>query len=639
MGSYPDIKTLFARIFLPLLLAVALLVVAVRGGSYDDVARGEAFFTVWWVLGLGVILGVLPRALPSRSAWLAVGSLVMLAGWMALGATWSESVGRTLHEASRTLGFAGILLVVISTFGSDWRRAAGALTATTIVVCCLALTSRLAPDLLSSTLDQSGYVGKRVNYPFNYWNAVGAWAAMTVGLALAWSAHARRWWSRAVALGGVCVAVPVVYLTYSRSSVTAVLIAAVAVIGLSRHRWLAALHAVIAASCSAVVILVIRADPAMAQGTGGARAGTVLAILGPIALACLAGAYVNVAHRVEDVRLAPRVARAVAASAVVIAALAAVAFGPSLAERAWDSFAQQQKVDVPADPAQRFTNLSGERRVLWSAALKAFRHHPLDGLGAGTYEFLWNRDKRWTHHVVDAHSLYFELLAETGLVGALLALAALGASLRAAVLAPFRQRDAAAAGAAAGCAAALVVFCVSAGVDWMWESTAVATVAFVCAGLGLAAAAHPAPDVAAVNPVPGRRGLPRMAIGVLAFAALALQTPALLAASEIGASQAAVRDGRNADAVTAASVAVHAEPWNASAYLQRALVLERQGFLAAAADEARTAAGKESTNSEIWLILGRIEVERGRVSAALAAVRKARELNPRNPVFHPKVQP
>jgi hypothetical protein len=639
MGPYPDIKTLLPRFFLPLLVAVALLVVAVRGGSYDDLARGEAFFTVWWVLGFGVVFGVLPRALPSRSAWLAVGSLVTLAGWMALGATWSESVGRTLHEASRALGFAGILLVVVSTFGSDWRRAAGALTATTIVVCCLALTSRLAPNLLSSTLEQSGYLGKRLDYPFNYWNAVGAWAAMTVGLALAWSAHADHWWSRAVALGGVCVAVPVVYLTYSRASVAAVLIAAVAVIGLSRHRWLAALHAVLAASCSAVVIVVIRADPAIAQGTGGAGAGTVLAILGPIALACLAGAYVNVAHRVEDVRLAPRVARAVAASAAVIAAVAAVAFGPALADRAWDSFAQQQKVHVPADPAQRFTNLSGERRLIWSAALEAFRHHPLDGLGAGTYEFLWSRDDRWTHHVVDAHSLYFELLAETGLIGALLGLLALGASLRAAVLAPFRQRDAAPAGAAAGCAAALMVFCVSAGVDWMWESTAVAAVAFVCAGVALAAAAHPAPDVAAADPVADRRGRPRMAIGLLALAALALQTPALLAASEIGASQEAVRDGRNADAVTAASVAVHAEPWNAATYLQRALVLERQGFLAGAADDARTAVGKESTNSELWLILARIEVERGRVAAALAAVRKARDLNPRNPVFRPRPAP
>jgi O-Antigen ligase len=639
MDSYPDIKTLFSRVFLPLLLAVALVVVAVRGGSYDDVARGEAFFAVWWVLGLGVSFGVLPGALPSRSAWLAVGSLVALAGWMALGATWSESVGRTLHEASRTLGFAGILLVVVATFGSDWRRAAGALTATMIVVCCLALTSRLAPDLLSSTLQQSGYVGKRLSYPFNYWNAIGAWAAMTVGLALAWSAHAHHRWSRAAALGGVCVAVPVVYLTYSRGSVAAVLIAAVAVIGLSRHRWLAALHAVLAASCSAVVIVVIRADPAIALGTGAAGAGTVLAILGPIALACLAGAYVSVVHGVENVRLAPRAARGVAASVAVIAALAAAAFGPALAERAGDSFAQQQKVDVPADPAQRFTNLSGQRRVLWSAALEAFGHHPLDGLGAGTYEFLWNRDKRWTNHVVDAHSLYFELLAETGLVGALLALAALGASLRAAVLAPFRQRDAAPAGAAAGCAAALAVFCFSAGVDWMWESTAVAAVAFVCAGLGLAAAAHPASDVAVPDPVAERRGPHRMAIGLLALAALALQTPALVAASEIGASQEAVRDGRNADAVTAASVAVHAEPWNASAYLQRALVLERQGFLDAAADDARTAAGKQSTNSEMWLILGRIEVERGRVAAALAAVRKARELNPRNPVFRSKAGP
>ncbi|MGG7383030.1 hypothetical protein ACQ7B2_31280, partial [Escherichia coli] len=72
------------------------------------------------------------------------------------------------------------------------------------------------------------------------------------------------------------------------------------------------------------------------------------------------------------------------------------------------------------------------------------------------------------HHVRDAHSLYLELLAETGLPGALLVVVALGAMLVAAVRAPFRQRDAPSAGAGAGCAAALLVFCITAGVDWMW---------------------------------------------------------------------------------------------------------------------------------------------------------------------------
>ena len=104
-------------------------------------------------------------------------------------------------------------------------------------------------------------------------------------------------------------------------------------------------------------------------------------------------------------------------------------------------------------------------------------------------------------------------------------------------------------------------------------------------------------------------------------------------------SQAAVRDQRIEDAVAAASVAVRAEPWSADGYVQRALVLERQGYLDAAAQDARAAVAKERLNSETWLILARIEVERGRAKQAIAAATRARQLNPRNPRFTPARRP
>ena len=122
---------------------------------------------------------------------------------------------------------------------------------------------------------------------------------------------------------------------------------------------------------------------------------------------------------------------------------------------------------------------------------------------------------------------------------------------------------------------------------------------------------------------------------LLAVVALGLQTPILIAAAEVSMSQAAVRDRRIEAAVSAASVAVHAAPWSADGYLQRALVLEREDFLDAAAKDARTAVEKERLNAETWLILARIEVERGRISDAIAAATRARALNPRNPTFAP----
>jgi hypothetical protein len=609
------------RYFLPFLLAGGLAVVALRGGSYDDVARGQLFFVAWWLLGLGLAFGLLPQVVPSRVAWLAVAALIALSAWTALGALWTDSVGRTLHEASRTLGFAGLLLIVVCTFGRDtWWRGVAGVTLAAIVICCVALASRLSP--LSGALEESGYVSQRLSYPLNYWNAVGVWAAMTVGPALAWSAHATTWLLRSATLAGVCVAIPVAYLTYSRAGLAGVVIAILAVIALSRHRWLAALHAVLAIAGSAAVILTIRSQPEIVDGSGYDGAGSVVLVLAVAILGCTAGVLAARAGRIERVRLSRRAARAVVGSVAAVAVVAAVAFLPPVVARAWDDFHAEQYES--SDLADRLTNLEGGRRLIWDVALRTFRDRPLEGVGAGTYEFFWNRDPRWTGHIVDAHSIYLEALAELGLPGALLLVLALGAALVAAVKAPFRELDAAPAGAAAGSAAALLVFCVTAGVDWMWESTAVTVAAILCAGLALAAGARR---------VAQRRALPRAAGVLLALVALGLQTPPLIAASQVRASQRAIREQRGEEAVAAATEAIRAEPWSVDGVYQRALALEQMGFLDAAAKDAVRATELEPTNAEVWLVLARIEVERRRSREALAAAARARELNPRNPLF------
>jgi tetratricopeptide (TPR) repeat protein len=616
--------TLGRRYLLPSLLAAALLVIALRGGSYDDVARGETFFLAWWALGLGMAFGLLPRTRPSLAGQLAIASLIALGAWIAVGAIWSESIAKTLHEASRTLGLAAVFMLVVWTFGPrSWPRAAGAIAVAAVAVCCLALISRLAPSVLTSPLQEEG-AARRLSYPFNYWNATGIWAAMTVGLALAWSAHAGRWWVRALALAGVCVAVAVAYLSYSRSAAVGIVIASVTVLALSRQRWLAAGNAVLAAVGSAALIATIRAKPEIAQGTGTLGRESVVLVLGVVLAGCAIATFASSGSGLERVRLAPRLARGALAAIAVVALIAAVAVGPALANEAWDSFHQPERLSADDDPAKRLTGLSGERIHLWNTALEAFRREPLRGGGAGTYEFMWNRADAWTHHVLDAHSLYLEALAETGLPGALLLIVALGAVLIAALRAPFGQRDAMSAGAAAGCAAALVTFCVTAGVDWMWESTAVAVAAMACAGVAVAARSRPADS---------RPRLPRAAAAILALVALALLAPALLAASEVRSSQRAVREGRTEHAVSAASVAISAEPWGSEGLLQRALVLEQEGFLDAAAMDARKAIDNEPANSEYWLILARIQAERGQAREAIVAARRARELNPRNPAF------
>ena len=610
------------------LVAAGLAIMALRGGSFGSVPRLESSIAVWWILGLAVAFGSLPHRRPSRPALVAALGLLALAAWTTLGLAWTESMERTSTEAVRVLGYAGLVLLVACTFGSrDRRIVVGVLTAVGGGICLLALLARLAPELIASETSRAGFHRTRLDYPFNYWNALGCWAAMTLALALAFSAEAEARWMRAASLALASLAPVVVYLTYSRMALVGAALAAVAVIALSGRRWLAAFHAALVAASATAVVLVIRASPEIARGSGSAGRGTVAgAIVAVVALA-LATALLEPDERIGALRMPRRVLRRVLAGAAAVVLLAGAVVGPQLARRAWRSFERRTPITA-SDPSERLTSLGGNRRDLWAVALDLFEDHPLKGIGAGTFEFEWNQDPRRSSHIVDAHSLYLESFAELGLTGGLLVLAVLGSLLTAALRAPPRELDRPARAAAAGAGAAFLVFCVAAGVDWMWESTAVSAFGLT---LGTVAAAGAGARVGRV-----RRPL-RAGLTIVAAAAIVVQLPLFAAASAIRASQAAVRDGRFVDALGDATNAAESAGWAASGFLQRALVLEQVGRLGPAAVAAKRSTELEPTNWQLWLVLGRIQAEQGRVGPALASVARARALNPRSPLFQPGV--
>jgi hypothetical protein len=553
----------------------------------------------------------------------AVASGIGLAIWIALGLTWTESAERTVIELTRVLGFVGVVLGLGWGFvGREWRLAVVSLTVAAAAVCLIALVSRLVPGMLSSPLESAG-LARRLSYPLNYWNSLGCWAAMSFALTLAWSAHAPTWAARGAALASGCLATSVVYLTYSRSAAAGVIIAAVAVLALSPHRWLLAAHIAAAAAATGAIVLAIRSEPAIARGTGGEGAATVALVVVVAMAGCVLVGYATGRAGVERLRTPPRRTRIALVVCLATALLTAAAVGPALANRVWQSF-ERPTPSLTGDPAQRFSTLGGTRRALWQASLSAFRRDPLSGTGAGTFEFVWNRDPRRSYFVRDAHSLYLESLGEIGLPGALLVVATLGALLVGAFRTVRRATDTLGRGAAAGCFAALLVFCVAAGVDWMWESTAVAAMALAAGSVAAGAGAAPAPPRGVVRRAP-------LAVGALLV--LAVQVPVLGAAVQVRTSQQAAARGDLEEAVGDATNAVHIAPWQASGYVQRALLLERLTLGMRAAADARRATRREPTNWEHWLILGRIEAERGNVNAALAAVRRAADLNPRAPLF------
>jgi tetratricopeptide (TPR) repeat protein len=154
---------------------------------------------------------------------------------------------------------------------------------------------------------------------------------------------------------------------------------------------------------------------------------------------------------------------------------------------------------------------------------------------------------------------------------------------------------------------------------------------------GHGAAPTPAGSQAAASPRESPRRLRRAGFALVAVAAIALQLPTLVAASNLRASQQESARNDLVGAVADAGAAVRAQPWAASAYLQLGLSLEAADELGPAADAVEKATRHEPLNWQSWLILGRIRAERGQIQRALVALATARRLNPRSPLFNPGV--
>jgi hypothetical protein len=593
---------------------------AARGAGYDLVVRQEFGLVLWAAIGGAIALGVLPR---TRLTWLLASPLIAggaLALLSLLSLSWTGSSEHTFAEVARVLIYVGVVaLAVLGLNRYTWRAAALGLGAAAIGICVLAIVSRLAPGAFDDPV-RAFFDTDRLSYPLNYWNAVAAWGAMTIAMGLAWSANSRQRAIRAVGLGAVPVAGLAVYLTYSRGGVVSTAVAAVTVLALSRSRWTAALHAGVAGIATGIVILVARGQPAIADATSGAGGVTVALALVTAIAACAVVAVVTRVAGIDHVRLSSRLARIIVPVGLLVAVVAVAAGGHSLISRGWREFENQRTVSVGTDPAERLTSVGGTRHDVWAAALDAFDAHPLGGTGSGTFEFWWATHGSGHEFVRDAHSLYLEEMAELGLPGLLVLLAFLGTTLGLAVRGRVRARRSSEVAAAVAMCSAAIVFLVQAGVDWMWEETAVGV-------LGLGAMAIGA---AALNDRRRRGGAWLGARGMLvglALVAALLEVPGLVSGSREGQSEAALRAGDVAQARTLAGQAVSAEPWAATPYEQRAATEVRANDPRGARADLEHAISNEPADWRQHLQLSQVELELDHAAAAHRQFDQARRLN------------
>ena len=105
--------------------------------------------------------------------------------------------------------------------------------------------------------------------------------------------------------------------------------------------------------------------------------------------------------------------------------------------------------------------------------MNEFRARPLYGGGAGSFQAYWLEHRQIPVYVRDAHSVYLQTAAETGIFGALLVTATL-------VLPLSRVRRARHRPLWPYLAAAYFAYLVHAGVDWDWQMPAVTLPALFC---------------------------------------------------------------------------------------------------------------------------------------------------------------
>src|SRR5207248_2734572 len=189
--------------------------------------------------------------------------------------------------------------------------------------------------------------------------------------------------------------------------------------------------------------------------------------------------------------------------------------------RDYHRFVQGNDVKSAGDLRQRLTNPGNNKRIeQWKVGWHGYKASQFHGNGAGTYQNLWYQQRKDRFTIVDAHSLYVEMLAELGIVGFVLLAGALLA-----ILVTFargirgRGRYLYAALFAAGLAWAL-----RAGVDWDWEMPAVTLWLFAAGGAALAK--HEREQGAERHPAPPLRA--SLALACVALAAL----PAAIAVSQ-----------------------------------------------------------------------------------------------------------
>jgi tetratricopeptide (TPR) repeat protein len=635
------------------------ILASLRGSPATVPALGAIVLFVAWAANQGgyplthwapgglivlVLLAIALASVPLRvseipvTVRIALGSLAAYTVLSFASVLWAAVPGEALEGADRTL----LYLLVFALFAC-WRQrgssAAVALGAWTIALIGVAavVAAHLALDTGNLGIP---IAGGRLAYPAGYVNADAAQWLMAFWPALL-LARSRQvpWLARGVFAGGAVLLADVALLSQSRGSVyaSAVMLVLVFVLLAGRTRTFATLMPV-ALGIGLTTPLVLRVGDRIQSG-GDAHAAMRAAALAMFAAAGAIGLAVALAAALESRRsfsavtaLRIRRATSVLAIATLVASIAAglVAFGSPVTQvrHGWQTFKDGYGAD--STTANRLiSGLGSNRYDFYRVALDEFVAHPVLGTGADNFfeQYLAHGHSDETPRY--PHSVELRTLAETGLLGAMLAIVGLGAALMAAVAA-LRSSDRLTQTVAAAALAGFAYWLIHGSVDWLWEFAGLGAPAFAL--LGIACALAPVRVAWRIRRllVPSRPvvGLALAGGGILA--AICFAAPWLSQVQVQDAARVWVHDPGSAYAHL--NSAARLDPLSDEAYLVAGGIALRFGDFTHADEEFALALKRTPGDAYATLERGAIASSTGHRDDALELLKRVTELDPRDPL-------
>jgi UDP-GlcNAc:undecaprenyl-phosphate/decaprenyl-phosphate GlcNAc-1-phosphate transferase len=612
-------------------LEVALVLIVAASCGLSPFFYGFYDLSTWGPIALGllaVLLGLVVArpAVPRPAALAALGALAGLAVWALVSRGWAGSPGNALTEASRWMLYATLLGILLLLLRDD-RLGRLLLGATTAFVLALGLY------VLGAMLTGDGglFQGQRLFEPLGYVNGQATYFLLGLWPLVALAERLRRPLAAGAALGAATMLAGLMVLSESRAVVPAIVVSAVALLafvpGRVRRGWaLVVILGTIGAIARPLLDLYEQGGNAV---SGGSARNAALAILVGAATAGLVWTIVTaVAERAAAeasdtaLRRAPAVALVAVALGAVVVAGTAIHDPAHAISRQWKSFTH---LAGTSDQRTRFVSGGGNRYDYWRIALDELESEPLRGVGAGSYQFAYYKERRTAEDVRQPHSIELQALSELGLVGGGLVAIFIGAVLVGLVRrASLARRSPADAGLVVAAGGIFLVWLVHTSVDWVHLIPGVTGVALAAAAVLLS----PWRRTAA-----GRGPLHMLVVACCAAlvvgAAVFLGRATLADRHATNAQDASATNPRRALAEADRSLALNHDA--VSTHYLRSAAYARLGDYVRSRDSLLVATRVEPQNFVTWALLGDLSVRRGDRRLAQAYYRKALALNPRDP--------